>query len=236
MGKVKVVQCWDDGVINDLRLAELLRKYNAKATFNLNPGLMKADERIPDGWAAKGQCGGHHGYFSGKLSLKDLPEVFDGFEVASHCWKHENANLVPADEFIKSAIDARNYLEDVFQRPCPGFAWPYGAYTPETCAGLREAGFAYGRTTVNVEFVTECEDAMALHTNCHFLNREFYNLYEKAKECGVFYFWGHSYEICHYDKYWEQLEMKLQFINEDPDAEWADVKDIAPLCDGKTKK
>ena len=35
---MKVVQCWDDGVVNDVRLTNLLRKYNAKATFNLNPG------------------------------------------------------------------------------------------------------------------------------------------------------------------------------------------------------
>ena len=234
MVKVKVVQCWDDGVINDIRLTELLRKYNAKATFNLNPGLMK-DERIPDGWRAKGEAGGLNGYIPGKLSLKDIPEIFEGFEVASHCWNHENANLVPADEFVRSAVDARNYLEDVLQRSCPGFAWPFGAYTPETCAGLRAAGFAYGRTCKNVDFVTECEDAMALPSNCHFLHRDFYNIYEKAKACGVFYFWGHSYELTQYDKFWEHFEMRLQYINEDPDAEWADVKDIAPLCDGKTK-
>ena len=36
---LKVVQCWDDGVINDIRLTDLLRRWGAKATFNLNPGL-----------------------------------------------------------------------------------------------------------------------------------------------------------------------------------------------------
>ena len=106
MAKMKVVQCWDDGVINDIRLAELLRKYNAKATFNLCPGLMKENERIPDGWVAKGQCGGHYGYISGKLSLKDIPEIYDGFELASHCWLHENVNNVSTADFVKSAVDA----------------------------------------------------------------------------------------------------------------------------------
>ena len=43
---MKVVQCWDDGVINDVRLTNLLRKYGAKATFNLNPGTMDPDKRI----------------------------------------------------------------------------------------------------------------------------------------------------------------------------------------------
>jgi hypothetical protein len=42
---IKVAQCWDDGVLNDLKLTELLRKYNAKATFNLNPALHRYSER-----------------------------------------------------------------------------------------------------------------------------------------------------------------------------------------------
>lgn len=46
---LKVVQCWDDGVYTDLRLTELLRKYNAKATFNLNPGFL-ADEPVKPFW------------------------------------------------------------------------------------------------------------------------------------------------------------------------------------------
>lgn len=36
---LRVVQCWDDGVEDDIRLMELLRRHGATATFNLNPGL-----------------------------------------------------------------------------------------------------------------------------------------------------------------------------------------------------
>ena len=238
MAKMKVVQCWDDGVINDLRLAELLRKYNAKATFNLNPGLIKDDRRVPDGWQRINDVPGYcfKGYYTGKISKQDIAEIFSGFELASHCWMHENADSMPAEKWIKTAVDARKYLEDIVQRPCRGFAWPCGRYTQETCDALRAAGFAYGRTCKNVDFVTECEDAMALPSNCHFMDTSFYDRYEKARECGVFYFWGHSYEMLDYDKFWEQFEMKLKYISDDPDAEWANVVDIAPLCDGKTKK
>ena len=49
MEKMKVVQCWDDGVITDIRLIEILKKYNAKATFNLNIGLMKPERAFPHG-------------------------------------------------------------------------------------------------------------------------------------------------------------------------------------------
>ena len=64
------------------------------------------------------------------------------------------------------------------------------------------------------------------------MSRDFYTRYEAAKKTGVFYFWGHSYEMLDYDRLWEQFEYKLQFISEDPDAEWADVIDIVPLLKG----
>lgn len=143
---VKVAQCWDDGVLNDLRLVELLRKYNAKATFNLNPALHEKSRRKVDGtYKFKGI------YDAGKLSLDELTDVYEGFQVASHTMHHKNAGQVPDDEFMADAIDARSYLEDRFQRECRGFAWPCGRYTPETMKRMHEAGFAYGRTTQNTE-------------------------------------------------------------------------------------
>ena len=126
---MKVVQCWDDGVNNDVRLTGLLRKYNAKATFNLNPGLM--GKRVPPSWIRPGDKGwSFHGYRNGKIGLEDIAEVYDGFQLASHCWKHENAGTVPDQEWIKSALDARHYLEDIVQHECRGFAWPCGFFTP----------------------------------------------------------------------------------------------------------
>ena len=54
---------------------------------------------------------------------------------------------------------------------------------------------------------------------------------EEAKKngCKVFYFWGHSYEMFEYEPLWQQLEDKIRYITEDPDAEWANVIDIVPL-------
>lgn len=223
---MKVVQCWDDGVVNDIRLAELCRKYNAKATFNLNPGLM-APERKPSRWKTVGeQVWGHNGYSAGKIGLDELVEVLDGFQVASHNWKHEGAGRVPDQVFIQSALDARHYLEDLFQRECLGFAWPGGGYTPETMKLLHEAGFAYARTTRYTDNVTAYEDPMALHSNCHFMDPNFIQKYENAKQFGVFYFWGHSYEMYEYEPLWQQFEDKLNYIAQDKDSEWADVIDI----------
>ena len=55
MGKVKVAQCWDDGVCNDIRVTDILRKYNAKATFNLNPGLNCMTRMPISSWQSTGR-------------------------------------------------------------------------------------------------------------------------------------------------------------------------------------
>ena len=228
--KVKVCTCWDDGIQNDLRLMSILRHYGAKATFNLNPGLMGV-ERVPNGWVDQRAGWSHNGFRCGKLALRDIPEIYADFEVASHCWRHENAGSIPDDQWIKAALDARHYLEDAVQRPCLGFAWPCGIHTPGTIAKLREAGFAYGRTTAYTEDVLgDNPEPLALKSNCHFLSRDFWTRYDAAKaRDGVFYFWGHSYEIYEYGPLWAQLEAKIRAISEDPDAEWVNVVDVAKM-------
>ena len=67
---------------------------------------------------------------------------------------------------------------------------------------------------------------MLLTPSCHFQAKDFYARYEKAKETGVFYFWGHTYEMMDSEGMWNQLEQKIAFISQDEDAEWADVIDI----------
>ncbi len=228
---MKVVQCWDDGVNNDIRLTDILRKYNAKATFNLNPGLM-TNERIAPYWMKAGEPGwSYKGYRNGHLALQDIKEVYDGFQLASHCWMHENAGTTPDDEWIKSALDARHFLEDIVQHDCPGFAYPCGVYTEASCRLLRENGFAYGRTVEKADDVTKCKDPMALAANCHIHDTPFWEKYRNAKQNGhkAFYFWGHSYEMLDCESLWRQFEETIRYISEDPDTEWANVEDIAPL-------
>ena len=225
---MKVVQCWDDGVVTDIRLIEILHKYNAKATFNLCPGNMTEERENPH-WAAPGYSGwSHKGFFGGRVGSRELYSVYKDFKVASHCWQHQCAGKVPDQEFIKAALDARHYLEDVFGQSCPGFAWPCSCNTPATCDLLRENGFAYARIVGETDDVTSFDDPMRLCPSCHFQARDFYERFENAKKTGVFYFWGHSYEMMDSPGMWQQLEDKIAWISRDPDAQWADVIDIVP--------
>ena len=221
---IKVCQCWDDGALNDLKVTALCRKYNAKATFNLNPGSHRSDARIVDS--------GHrlaNGYYSGRLAWNEVVSVYEGFEVASHGMCHLQADWVDPQVFLSDAVSARKILEDKFQKPCRGFAWPCGRFTAETCDLLRNAGFAYGRTTKYTQAVLPCADFMQLASNCHFQDPEFWTKFEQARKSGVFYFWGHSYEMFDDPALLADYEAKLRRLNEDPEVEWINVVDLVDL-------
>lgn len=224
---VKVAQCWDDGVATDIRLIDILRKYNAKATFNLCPGLMPEKTTVPAGWTpVVRRDWSINGFSGGRIAKSELKHVYEGFQVASHCWKHEVAGAVPDEDFLKSALDARHFLEDMFQCSCPGFAWPGGKHTARTEQLLSNSGFSYGRTVENSADVTTCSNPLALAANCHFLSRSFWKIFENAKKSGVFYFWGHSHEMTDCPQYWERFELVIKLLSEDTEVVWVDVKDI----------
>lgn len=227
---IKVAMCWDDGPSTDIRLTSICRKYGAKATFNLCPKWIGAKTTLPT-WQSQPQIGvwSHKGFQCGRVGLDRLHEVYDGFEVASHCMCHETVGKnMPLNRFLKGAIDARKFLEDEFQKPCRGFAWPCGQYDDHSALGLQEAGFAYGRTTEQTVDPQIYAHPLILKSNGHFQDGNFWEKFEAAKANGskFFYFWGHSYEMMDCEGLWNQLEEKIRLFSEDPDVSWANVIDI----------
>ncbi|MEO8616153.1 MAG: polysaccharide deacetylase family protein [Luteolibacter sp.] len=216
---LKVVQCWDDGVDDDIRLAEILRRHGAKASFNLNPASHQ-EER--------------HGDFNVKwrktiqrLARGELKSVYDGFTIANHSMTHPWPTRIPLEQWRSEVSDARKLLQDWFQQPILGFAYPYGDYDEATAEVVREAGHVYARTTRNLTPCMPPEDPMRFHSDRHFHEPDFWERYDQAKEsgCGVFYFWGHSYELCTEGE-WMAFERKIERISADPETEWAELPDL----------
>lgn len=216
---MKVVQCWDDGVNDDIRLIEILRKHGAKASFNLNPSTHREHR---------------HGGFSEKLgksiqrlTRSELPSVYEGFTIANHSVSHPWPTRIPLEEWRTEVIDARKILQDWFQQPILGFAYPNGDYDDATAAVVHEAGHVYARTTKNATPCFPPVDPMKFHPDRHFLAPDFWERYEQAKASGggVFYFWGHSYELCT-EEQWTTFDEKIARITADPDAEWAEIPEL----------
>jgi len=214
----KVAQCWDDGVVNDCRVAEICRKYNAKATFNINPGINVRNSRL--------QRGCFDGFDVFRLSLAEMPSVYEGFQLASHTMTHPHPTQIIPEKFRCEAVDARHYIEDLRQTEARGFAWPYGEYNEACIDILREEGFLYGRTTQYASQLFPCPEPLTTPTQCHFLHPDFNAIRERAAQSGVFYFWGHSYEMKNDPQLWEYYENNIRALSADPEAQWTDVIDL----------
>jgi len=222
----KVACCWDDGLENDIRLIELLHRYGAKATFNLNYGLCYSNYRRPCGW----QFPESPGFTNRHLSLREMPEVYRGFKIASHGYFHATCSNVPTEEYLVDAVENRNALEDLFQQKVDGFVYGCGSYTLAAANALQEAGFRYGRTTENTDDVLSYTHPLILKSSAHFRHENFLELFEQAKRgSGVFYFWGHSCEMRDEESMWAEFERRLSHIAADPETQWIDVADIMDL-------
>jgi peptidoglycan/xylan/chitin deacetylase (PgdA/CDA1 family) len=213
---MKVVQCWDDGVTADARLIEILRKYNAKATFNLNAASHKKNRS--EGWTFKGTQ-------VARLGWDEMKSLYSGFKIANHSLSHPHLEQLPVEDARRDIAEGRDQLEQFFGVPVTGFAYPFGTYNEAVMEAVRETGHVYARTTLNVDYPFPPEDPMAFHPNCHFLAADFWTRYEKARSGGVFYFWGHSYEIIN-DLMWVAFEEIIKQISHDTESCWCDVIDL----------
>lgn len=214
--KMTVVQCWDDGVTADARLVKILRKHKAKATFNLNAGLHNA-QRV--------KCWIHNGTDVWRLGWDEMKDVYQGFTIANHSLTHPALDQLPADKAMSEITVGRSRLQQFFGQPVLGFAYPGGSYSEAVMELVREAGHVYARTTLNATSPFPPENAMAFHPCCHFLAPDLWTRYEAARAGGVFYFWGHSYEMVT-DQMWTDLEVIIELISNDAGAAWGDVADL----------
>lgn len=216
---LRVVQCWDDGVEDDIRLGEILRKHGARASFNLNPGL-HGEERGNE-WRYQGTKPVR------KLALRELVDAYAGFTIANHSMTHPHATRIPLERWRAEVVDARARLQDWFGQPVEGFVYPYGDFNAATAEVVHEAGHVYARATGSATPCLPVEDLMVLRPDCHALAEDFWMRYEQAKAtpAGVFYFWGHSYELVTGEQ-WRGFDEKIARIAADPDACWADLVDV----------
>lgn len=212
---MKVVQSWDDGVVDDARLTGLLRRYRAKATFNLNPGLYQPQRSF--GWH-------YNDKEVWRLGRDELVEVYGGFEIANHSLNHPNLPDLSPEALDWEIRESRRILQDWFQQPVRGFCYPFGGVNPAVKEAVRAAGHVYARTVNEHEPVFPPADPFEFGVSGRFADPAFWSRYERAKAAsGVFFFWGHSYELTS-EAMWADLEEKIACISADPAAEWSNIE------------
>lgn len=214
----KVAQCWDDGNMADIFVAESCREFGAKATFNLCPGTNPLyAPRFHRVW---------EGTEIWRMALKDMPEHYQGFQIAVHTMTHPHPTLIPQLEFRNECHYCRLMLEELFQKPVRGFAYPFGEWNQACVDVLREEGFVYGRTTQYSDDLSQVAEPLATPTSCHLLSSDFQQKRQLARKTGVFYFWCHSYELREDPALKAYYREILADIANDPEAQWCDVIDL----------
>ena len=206
-GKSKVVTLsYDDGVVQDIRLSEIAKKYGLKVTFNINTGLY-CDE------------GAERGKFYGRMKLSEAQKLYinSGNEVAVHALTHPFLEQLTENEIINEIMTDRNNISKQFNCIANGMAYPFGTYDERVIDILRKCGIVYSRTTKSTENFSFPTDWITLNPTCHHGNPRLMELAEKFAEGDrwersiMFYLWGHSYEFDDNDN-WEVIEKFAEFI------------------------
>lgn len=217
---------YDDGVTQDIRLAELFNKYGMKATFNLNSELLgKQNELIREGKRVS-----HN-----KVKPEDVRTVYEGHEVASHTLTHPLLPSIAEDEIIIEQVEQdRLNLSELCGYEVVGFAYPGGGviYDSRVAKIIREnTGIQYCRTTVSNHSFEPQSDLYEFKPSVYHhgewdklfeLGEEFLSLKTDSKK--VFYVWGHAYEFDIHDT-WDRFEEFLKLMSGKSDILYATNKE-----------
>lgn len=201
---------YDDGVLQDFRLVELLNKYGIKATFNINSELL-GTERVIN---INGKPIQHN-----KISRCDVAPLYAGHEVAVHTLTHPNLPYVPDDEIIRQVERDRENLSELVGYEVIGMAYPGGGYQNSDRVERvirNHTGVKYARTiSLGYSFAPQENIFRYKPTTFH---KDFAINYKLADEFfameggGLFYIWGHSYEFDVEDS-WGEFEKFLAYIS-----------------------
>ncbi len=191
---------YDDGVVYDKRLVEILDAYGLKCTFNINSGLFaeKSGER--------------------KLTQKEALELYSGgaHEVAVHGVKHLSLAEVSDAVATREILADREYLEKLFGKIIIGMAYANGSCDERTANIISRCGIKYARTIVSTGKFDIPQNWLLMPTTCHHNDPRLDELTDKflsderrsyfwSNPPKLFYLWGHSYEYNDNDN-WDIIE------------------------------
>ena len=202
---------YDDGVRQDLRLAEIFDRFGVKGTFNLVNRVQ-----------------------SKQLSPEEVREhlLDKGHEVAVHGARHRAPGTLRPIEGIRDCLDCRLELEELYGRIIRGMAYPDTGITrmtadtsyPQIKQYLTELDIAYCRTLSgdNNSFMLPT-DWHAWMPSAHHNNSKIMeyidkflaedptdtSIYGATRDPRLLYIWGHSYEFDN-DNNWDRIERILE--------------------------
>jgi peptidoglycan-N-acetylglucosamine deacetylase len=236
-----ITTSWDDGTVHDLKLADLLSKYQLPATF----------------YVAK-----HHEY--GCLEESQIRALGQCFELGAHTVNHVVLDTVSDELAEKEIRNSKSWIEQLSGRQCQMFCFPRGKFSRRHVRMVKEACFRGARTVelmscrtaslvLDLAVLPTTVQAFPHHTSAYLRNilrrRRVSNLVNYLRSergdwtrmagsllsrisssGGVFHLWGHAWEVDQFDL-WLDLERLFQVL-EQYKSRGAALATNADLCRG----
>ena len=212
-GKNKAVTfSYDDGMVQDIKLIELMNQYGIKATFNINSERLGAPalHEYKD-----------HTICRYRIRREDIRKIYEGHELAVHTLTHPRLTTLEEQEVIYQVEQDRLNLSELAGYEVVGMAYPCGGVNNDDRVAeiiRKHTGVKYSRTiTCNGSFAPQENlfrfDPTVYHLHWDemmALGQQFVEL--KTDTPAVFYIWGHSYELDYKLNYWNKLEEFFRLI------------------------
>lgn len=227
-GKMKAVTfSYDDGVTQDIRLIELLNKYNLKCTFNLNSELLGT----PNILIRENLRISHY-----KIAPSDVKYVYEGHEVAAHTLTHPFLPDLDEEQIVRQTEQDRLKLSELAGYEVVGMAYPCGGRNNDDRVAeiiRNNTGIRYCRTITDT-------DSFDVQDNLYRFNPNVYHILEQDRlfEMGrrfvelkpdkpqIFYIWGHAYEMDYAPDYWIKLEEFFKLVANRDDIFYGTNKEV----------
>lgn len=190
---------YDDGVRQDLRLAQIMDAHGIKGTFNIN-GRDYTEDRQEQKEKTRE-----------RLTREEAQALYNTpcHEVALHGYRHPFLEQLPAGNAAWEIVKDRETLEEMFGTIVRGMAYPMGTHDDDVIQTLKQCGVVYSRTTKSTFGFQLPEQWHRWHPTCHHREKEmptlcdkFLNLEIGNRKPRLFYLWGHSYEFDESDNWY----------------------------------
>ena len=208
-GKSKALTLsYDDGVVQDIRLIDIMNKHGLKGTFNINSGRYFPEDGVRE-------------KYYGRMKLSEAKELYinSGHEVAVHAYTHPFLEKIESAAVVNEIIEDRKSIEREYKTLARGMAYPFGTYSEKVIDILKNCGICYSRTTKSTENFEVPTKWLALDPTCHHNNPRLMELAKRFVEekprfavaNWLFYLWGHSYEFDNDDN-WNVIEEFAEYV------------------------
>lgn len=223
--KTIITTSWDDGHPLDVKLAELLRRYDIPATFYIP---IKNEERKT-------------------LDARQIRKLSDNFDIGGHTLNHSPLTGISVKQAYREIKEGKEKLEEIINESICVFCYPRGEHSRKIVKLVKKAGFDGARTILplrtslprtpyllgtTVKLVQPSKtqlrrflknpslNVLDLRLLFHLLHRRFPESgWELAIAClnqaiekgGVFHLWDHSWKIEEEDR-WRELERILRLM------------------------